>query len=150
MPSPLAETSTVTKAQLYFSSVDEFGQAVYSMVSEGATLFAVDRLGTNGIRKLYQHAAFLRNPEFLGWVVEADLLNRCNSGRLSLKGKGEIEDMVIITHRESPVDCVFDYGYLFLFVPRKRPRNRARNEEACSRYRRDSNLLGIRADTYRG
>jgi hypothetical protein len=106
----LGSTSPVAKTHLYYSSVGERGQTVYSMVSERATLLAVDRHGANGIKELYKHAATLKNPAFLGWVIEADLFNRCKTGRVKLRKKGEEEDIDIEAQRGAAVE--FDHGHL--------------------------------------
>lgn len=113
----LGPESTVAKTHMYFSSAEGmqtdqavyFGDAtVYSMVSERATVLAVKQHGRNGIKLLYQHAASLNNPSFLGWVVEADLMDRCTSGRLELRTR--YGSVIIETQNGAPTE--FDYDYL--------------------------------------
>ena len=107
----LGPTSPVATAHLYYSSVDKRGQTVYSMVSERATLLAVDRHGPNEIKELYKQAATLKNPAFLGWVIEADLFERCKTGCLKLRRKGEEEDVYIEVQHGAAVE--FDHGHLW-------------------------------------
>jgi hypothetical protein len=62
------------------------------------------------MKELNKHAATLKNPAFLGWVIEADLFNRCKTGRVKLRKKGEEEDIDIEAQRGAAVE--FDHGHL--------------------------------------
>lgn len=81
----LGEGSPFAKTHLYASSLGNKGLPVYSLVSQHATILALNILGAAGTKTLYQHAIKLKNPAFLGWVVEADLMQRCASGALVLE-----------------------------------------------------------------
>jgi len=83
----LGEGSPFAKTHLYASSKDESGRPAYSLVSQRATILAFKSLGAAGTKSLYQHAIRLKNPSFLGWVVEVDLMQRCSSGALFLEAK---------------------------------------------------------------
>lgn len=83
----VGEESPFAKTHLYASSEDCHGRTVYSLVSQRATDLAIAKLGSAGTKRLYQHAIRLKNPSFLGWVVEADLMQRCSSGALFLEAK---------------------------------------------------------------
>eukprot|EP00977_Amphora_coffeiformis_P028796 scaffold37104_cov183-Amphora_coffeaeformis.AAC.5 len=84
----LGPKSPRAKTCLYSSTVNESGETLYSMVSQRAMY-------------LYKHAMAMNNPAFLGWVIEADLFQRCKSGSLQLKRKkdgGDTEDVEIESH----------------------------------------------------
>ena len=107
----LGPESTFAKTHLLHSSSTEDG-TIYSIVSERATLRLVEDQGDGSIRALYQQAAKMDNPAFLGWVVEADFFHRCKQGNLSLKKlkrneRNVAEDEIIRIPPEPPV--VFDY-----------------------------------------
>jgi hypothetical protein len=84
----LGQESSFAKTHLYYSTQGENGLTDYSLVSQHATSLAVKGLGAAGTKSLYQHATRLNNPAFLGWVIEADIMQRCVSGALFLEGKG--------------------------------------------------------------
>jgi hypothetical protein len=110
----LGPESPLAKTHLYFSSRDNNDNTLYSMVSARATILAVEQHGTNGVKQLYKHAAALKNPSFLGWVVEADLFNRCRNGSLVMEKKGQTEGQreEVVFDAGTPVE--FDYDYLLL------------------------------------
>mmetsp|Transcript_31340 Transcript_31340/g.73538 ORF Transcript_31340/g.73538 Transcript_31340/m.73538 type:complete len:603 (-) Transcript_31340:170-1978(-) len=110
----LGPESPLAKTHLYFSSLGKNETTLYSMVSARATILAVERHGTNGIRQMYKHAAALKNPSFLGWVIEADLFNRCRNGNLVMETKGQMEGQKeeVVFDAGTPVE--FDYDYLLL------------------------------------
>lgn len=80
----LGQESPYSKTHLYSSTADENGLPVYSLLSQQTTILAVEKLGAAGIKALYQYAVKLNNPSFLGWVIEADVMQRCQSGPLVL------------------------------------------------------------------
>ena len=84
----LGQESPFAKTHLYYSTQGENGLTEFSLVSQHATSLAVKGLGAAGTKSLYQHATRLNNPAFLGWVIEADIMQRCVSGALFLEGKG--------------------------------------------------------------
>uniref|UniRef100_A0A7S2YU35 Uncharacterized protein n=1 Tax=Entomoneis paludosa TaxID=265537 RepID=A0A7S2YU35_9STRA len=84
----LGQESPFAKTHLYYSTQDENGLTVYSLASQHAAYLAVKGLCAAGTKSLYQHATRLNNPAFLGWVIEADIMQRCVSGALFLEAKG--------------------------------------------------------------
>lgn len=108
----LGPESPLAKTHLYYSSPGMHDTTLYSMVSSRATLLAVEHHGTNGIKQLYKHATRLRNPAFLGWVIEADLLQRCSTGHMVLRTRRQGEEVAFNTSQGPPVE--FDYDYLLL------------------------------------
>lgn len=106
----LGPKSPVAKTHLYYSSIRNLDETVYSMVSQRATILIFDSLGINEIKQLYRHAAKLNNPAFLGWVIEADLFYRYSTGKVTLRKKGQKEDMVIEAQKRAAIE--FDHGHL--------------------------------------
>jgi hypothetical protein len=87
----LGAGSSRAKTHLYSSSevIDSAGVAktVYGMVSERAAQLLAEETGMGGIESLYSQAAKLKNPAFLGWVVEADYFQRCKHQKLTLRAR---------------------------------------------------------------
>lgn len=80
----LGEESPFAQTHLYFSQENGQGLTLYSLISQHATILAVKSLGEAGTKTLYQHAIRLDNPAFTGWVIEADVMQRCTVGPLKL------------------------------------------------------------------
>ena len=78
----LGEQSPPAQTHLYFASQDDAGLTVYSLISQHATLLAVENLSGTGAKSLYRHATRLNDPAFLGWVIEACIVQRCLNGAL--------------------------------------------------------------------
>lgn len=107
----LGPQSSLAKTHLFSSFFDQdSGLTKFAMVSERATQLLVDKCGQNGIKSMYTHASALKNPSFLGWVVEADLFDRVKSGELVLLDKDQKSKTIVKCQRGAPIE--FDYGYL--------------------------------------
>ena len=76
----------------------------YGMVSERETQLVVQEAGAKGIKSLYNHARELQNPAFLGWVVQADYFQRCNSNNLTLYKIGSTKGTSIENTEPVPFD----------------------------------------------
>ncbi len=80
----LGPKSPVAKTHLYSSIRGARNVTFYKLISERATKLLVAKVGRSGIQTLYSHATEIKNPAFLGWVLEADYFSRCNANMLQL------------------------------------------------------------------
>jgi len=131
----LGPESPMAKTQLYASAPGDNDTTLYSMVSARATLLAVELHGTNGIKELYKHAAKLNNPAFLGWIIEADLFNRCSNNSLVMKGKGQQDAEAF----DSGPPVEFDYHNLMVVC--KESEVKGKEKEALNAIRKEAARL---------
>jgi hypothetical protein len=89
----IGPTSPLAVTHLYSSFRGERALTQYAMVSGRAPQLLVTRCGKNAIKAVYQHAAALQNPSFLGWVIDADLFDRATTGCLVWNKRAQGNEM---------------------------------------------------------
>jgi hypothetical protein len=89
----LGPTSPEAKTYMYYSveslSSGTTSTTVYTIGSERATQLLMEKKGSAAVQMLYSQACLIKNPAFLGWVVEADFFFCCQHNNLSLLKRGE-------------------------------------------------------------